>query len=230
MILQRPGGATENHLLYDDGTNGDKMPDDDYWEVEIPNAAQAPGSYLLRGEFYLTKDGCTVRRETEYAVTAQSDPQECVRTICPKPRPARAGEAVGVMFCARNLCRADDEVEVTLTDVRRNVPVTFSLTRDAFSEALRVMMYYMPTNRKVPLLIHRASEGDFKPFIQTGIQSNRQIRGQPQNPPKPATEAVAFFGKMSDIRLNTLADHPQCPPAASEIRAMASQRESVWGT
>lgn len=76
------------------------------------------------------------------------------------------------------LARLEKEpVEVTLTDVRRNVPVTFALTRDAFSEALRVMMYYMPTNRKVPLLIHRASEGDFKPFIQTGIKSNRQIRG-----------------------------------------------------
>lgn len=76
------------------------------------------------------------------------------------------------------LARLEEEpVEVTLTDVSRNVPVTFSLTRDAFSEALRVMMYYMPTNRKVPLLIHRASEGDFKPFIQTGIESNRRIRG-----------------------------------------------------
>jgi len=44
------------------------------------------------------------------------------------------------------------------------------------SEALRVLMYYLGTNRKVPALVMHASEGDFAPFARAGLESNRAIR------------------------------------------------------
>ena len=56
--------------------------------------------------------------------------------------------------------------------------VELTLSREAFAEALRVMMYYTPTARQVPLAIHRASEGDYKPFVQLGLQANRSLRDQ----------------------------------------------------
>ena len=54
--------------------------------------------------------------------------------------------------------------------------VTLLLSRDAFAEALRVLMYSSPRNRRVPLLIHRAYEGDFRPFARLGLQTNRALR------------------------------------------------------
>jgi len=57
-------------------------------------------------------------------------------------------------------------------------PIELRLTRDAFAEALRVMMYSMPTNRQVPLMVHRAREGDFAPFVELALRSNRGIRDQ----------------------------------------------------
>jgi pimeloyl-ACP methyl ester carboxylesterase len=55
--------------------------------------------------------------------------------------------------------------------------VSVVLSRTAFTEALRIMMYYMDTNRRVPLMLLRAYEGDFAPFAQLGVRSNRRIRG-----------------------------------------------------
>lgn len=52
----------------------------------------------------------------------------------------------------------------------------------------------------------------------------------PAKPPNPATDPVAFLGKISDIKLKTFADQPQCPPAASEIRPTANHTFVTWGT
>ena len=52
--------------------------------------------------------------------------------------------------------------------------VKVKLTRSAFAEALRVMMYY--NNRDVPLLIHQAFNGDYDAFAQRGIEGNRALR------------------------------------------------------
>jgi pimeloyl-ACP methyl ester carboxylesterase len=54
--------------------------------------------------------------------------------------------------------------------------VTVTLSREAFLEALRVVMYSGARNRQVPMLIHRAFEGDFEPFAEIGISSERGLR------------------------------------------------------
>jgi len=58
------------------------------------------------------------------------------------------------------------------------IPTKVRLSREAFAEALRVMMYYPWSARSVPLKIHNAYQGDYGPFVQLGIGSNRNIRDQ----------------------------------------------------
>jgi len=75
------------------------------------------------------------------------------------------------------LARLEEEpVRVTVEHPASGDEVEVTLTRDAFAEALRVMMYYTPTNRRVPLLVSRAHAGDFGPFAQTGVERNRALR------------------------------------------------------
>jgi len=59
---------------------------------------------------------------------------------------------------------------VHVTHPLTEVQVFIKLSREAFVEALRTMMY--GGNREVPYLIHRAFEGDFAPFAQAGLMSN----------------------------------------------------------
>ena len=59
---------------------------------------------------------------------------------------------------------------------RRIREETVTLDRDDFCEALRVLMYYTPTNRQVPRLLMRAWEGDFTEIAQRGLESNRGLR------------------------------------------------------
>jgi pimeloyl-ACP methyl ester carboxylesterase len=76
------------------------------------------------------------------------------------------------------LARLEEKpARVTIAHPGSGKPATVTLDREAFCEALRIMMYYMRTNRKVPLLIYRAWEGDYEPFARTGVESNRSIRG-----------------------------------------------------
>jgi pimeloyl-ACP methyl ester carboxylesterase len=54
--------------------------------------------------------------------------------------------------------------------------VAVALSREAFLEALRVVMYSGAGSRRVPMLIHRAYQGDFEPFAETGVSSERGLR------------------------------------------------------
>ena len=64
---------------------------------------------------------------------------------------------------------------VTITEGSTGAETTIRLTRYTFAEALRTTMYYMPRARSVPLLIHRAYEGDFEFFATLGLATGRAI-------------------------------------------------------
>ena len=64
---------------------------------------------------------------------------------------------------------------MTITHPDTGEPVSLQLGRYAFAEALRTTMYYMPGARDVPLLIHKAYEGDYEFFAVEGMQANRGI-------------------------------------------------------
>ncbi len=54
--------------------------------------------------------------------------------------------------------------------------VTVQLSRDAFAEALRVMLYTVAGNRRVPLLLDQAYHRDYREFATLAIQRNRGLR------------------------------------------------------
>ena len=49
------------------------------------------------------------------------------------------------------------------------VPTTVEIQRDVFAEKIRTWMYGRDTAARIPLIIHRAAEGDFGPFLQQAI-------------------------------------------------------------
>jgi pimeloyl-ACP methyl ester carboxylesterase len=64
------------------------------------------------------------------------------------------------------------EVMVSHPETKEQVPIL--LKKEAFIEALRTIMY--TDSREVPMLIHEAFKGNYRPFAQTGLMSERAIR------------------------------------------------------
>jgi pimeloyl-ACP methyl ester carboxylesterase len=69
----------------------------------------------------------------------------------------------------------DAPATVAIDDPDTGRPTQVVLNRAGFAESLRVFMYSMPRARRVPLLIHRAWEGDYAPFAEAGINSTRGL-------------------------------------------------------
>lgn len=62
---------------------------------------------------------------------------------------------------------------VAIPDPATGQPVEVTLTASGFADALRVMLYGIETQRRVPLLLSRALDGDYRPFATAGLESNR---------------------------------------------------------
>jgi len=111
-----------------------------------------------------------------HARSAQQGLDRIFEEIAAEPAKAKAFPRLKEKF-QEVLERLDKEpAQVTIDHPRRDTKVTVTLTREAFCEALRTVMYYMPTNRQVPMLLQRTWEGDYAPFVRIGIESNRRIR------------------------------------------------------
>ncbi len=68
-------------------------------------------------------------------------------------------------------------VEVTTTNVYTRQQEHVTLTRDAFVEDIRLMLYVPNAMSALPLLIHLAAQGNFGPFASTAFQIAFQIYG-----------------------------------------------------
>lgn len=124
VTLTHPDGKSETHPLFDDGTNGDKLPDNFIWSAELPNPPQTPGPYHLRGRFLLTKDGSTVVREAEYTIVVEREPEQCAEVITTgdlqafqwhKPRPGQIVE-IDEIACVRNRCATETAYQLSIRD------------------------------------------------------------------------------------------------------------------
>ncbi len=69
-----------------------------------------------------------------------------------------------------------EPAEVTVGNPVTKEPVTVRLSKEAFIEGLRVTMYAGRRNREVPHLLHRAFEGELRPFAEMALASERGIR------------------------------------------------------
>ncbi|MDB4917187.1 MAG: alpha/beta hydrolase [Gemmatimonadetes bacterium] len=67
-------------------------------------------------------------------------------------------------------------VTVTIQHPTSGKPITLVIGRTQFAEALRVMMYGAGRASEIPMLIHRAFEGDLTAFARQGFASNYGLR------------------------------------------------------
>ena len=56
-----------------------------------------------------------------------------------------------------------------------NQILDLSLDRKSFCSSLRYQLYYLNTQRRVPLLLTKAWEGDFEPFVLSSVKRNARL-------------------------------------------------------
>lgn len=72
------------------------------------------------------------------------------------------------------LLRLDREpAKVSIVVERGAVPAAGRLSRYAFADAIRMMMYGVEGTRRVPLVVHRAYEGDYSLVVQRAVAQRR---------------------------------------------------------
>ncbi|MFH0946087.1 MAG: alpha/beta fold hydrolase [Planctomycetota bacterium] len=75
------------------------------------------------------------------------------------------------------LARLEEQpARVTVSHPETGKPEEVTLTRAAFAEGLRTLMYYNRGNRQVPLLLQAAYDGDLAPFAEASLAINRNLR------------------------------------------------------
>lgn len=124
VTLTRPGGSQETEILFDDGSHGDKLPDNNIWSYEFEKPAGEPGAYHLRGHFELW-DGNNLRmREAEYSIVVDPEPEQCTTPFSGgllnafvQHRP-QAGDVVPLqeVACLSNVCGTPDQYQLQITD------------------------------------------------------------------------------------------------------------------
>ncbi len=72
------------------------------------------------------------------------------------------------------LMKGPVEVEVRMPP-KRDVPTRVKLSRDLAAEAVRYMLYHPGPAGRIPLILHLAAEGNFKPLAEAAINYRRQI-------------------------------------------------------
>ncbi len=119
--VDEPGiGGVTIYPLYDDGTNGDKAIGNNTWTVLVPAATTQSGPHILRGIFNLTLGGQTVRREAEYSVIVENEPEPefCTEVACNEEFAVAAGWNLEIGPCIGNMC-LEERSYVVVADADR---------------------------------------------------------------------------------------------------------------
>ncbi|HEX8491937.1 MAG TPA: alpha/beta hydrolase [Pyrinomonadaceae bacterium] len=69
-------------------------------------------------------------------------------------------------------------IKVTAMNVVTKQPQEITLSRGAFVDIVRLMLYFPPTISVLPRLIHQASQGNFGPMVTIAFQVYQQLEGQ----------------------------------------------------
>lgn len=70
-----------------------------------------------------------------------------------------------------------EPARVTIPNPATGQPIEVTLTASGFADALRVMLYGIENERRVPLLLAGALAGDYRPFAAAGLANNRGFSG-----------------------------------------------------
>ena len=97
---------------------------------------------------------------------------ECLADIaCRNAFPNIEREAKSVLA---TLMKEPVEVEVKMPP-NRDVPTRVKLSRDLAAEAVRYMLYHPGPSGRIPLVLHLAAEGNFRPLAEAAINYRQQI-------------------------------------------------------
>lgn len=69
-------------------------------------------------------------------------------------------------------------VDVTAMNVLTKQPQQLKLSRPAFVDIIRMLLYFPPTISALPLMIHKAAAGDFGPIVSVAFQVINQLERQ----------------------------------------------------
>ena len=69
-------------------------------------------------------------------------------------------------------------ISVRVEHPRTKDSVTVALTHGVFADRLRIMLYSTRLSRRIPIVIHRAHEGDWTPFVSIAYELSRVVFDQ----------------------------------------------------
>ena len=112
-----------------------------------------------------------------HAKSAQESLDLIFEEIRTTPRYATAFPGIEAKFQATLRRLEQEPAQVPVSHPVTDEEQTIVLDRDAFAEAVRMQLYSVGTNRRLPLMLQRAYEGDFRELAQTALRQNRGARG-----------------------------------------------------
>lgn len=112
-----------------------------------------------------------------HARSAQDSLELIFEEIRANPRNAAAFPDIEVKF-QETLQRLEAQpATVPVTHPRTGEEHSIVLNRAAFAEAVRLQLYSLASNRRLPLMLMRAHAGDYRELAQAALQQNRGVRG-----------------------------------------------------
>ena len=122
-------------------------------------------------------------------------------------------------FCRTSFPRLRTELGALLTRLdrgplsvrvehpRANDSVTVGMTRGVFADRLRIMLYSTRLSRRIPIVIHRAHEGDWGPFVAVAYELSRVVFDQLDVGAHLSAACTDDLSSSSDSRGTFLGDY-----------------------
>ena len=85
--------------------------------------------------------------------------------------------------------------------------VALALTRDVFVDRLRIMLYSTRLSRRIPIVLHRAHEGDWTPFVTLAYELSRVVFDQVDAGAHLSAACADDLSPASDTRGTFLGDY-----------------------
>jgi pimeloyl-ACP methyl ester carboxylesterase len=98
-------------------------------------------------------------------------------------------------------------VSVRVEHPRSKDSITVSLTRGVFTDRLRVMLYSTRLSRRIPMVVHRAHENDWTPFVALAYELSRVVFDQIDAGAHLSAACVDDTSPSSDTRGTFLGDY-----------------------
>jgi pimeloyl-ACP methyl ester carboxylesterase len=85
--------------------------------------------------------------------------------------------------------------------------MTVSMTRDVFADRLRIMLYSTRLSRRIPMVVHRAHENDWTPFVALAYELSRVVFDQIDAGAHLSAACIDDMSPANDARATFLGDY-----------------------